>query len=161
MFVERLPQSGILAYIQAMQPLHERLRQILTQAAGYSLLVMTRVKRLAFLDSPVTSAREALAMARAGIDRLQVPAAARHHHHHITAASEAIAQALDLLLACLRPSADDPARADLTRMLRIATDHLRATTHLLPGFVMVNLSQACCAAHASQASMLICQTVEG
>ena len=160
MFVDQSLRGGTLAYIEAVQPLHERLQQILTQAAGYSLLVMTRGKRLVFLDAPVVAARAALTAAGAELAAVRVPAAARPHHDHTTAAGGSLARALDLLLTCLRPGADDHARAALTGALRAATDHLRIGTRLLPGFALADLTQACCAAHAALPP-LTCRIVEG
>jgi hypothetical protein len=152
--------SGTLVYIEAMQPLHIRLQQILTQAAGYALLVVMHGQRLALLDAPVVSARAVLVMALAEVGSVRVPDTARRHYEHTMAASDAIRRALDLLVTCLRPGADDHARTELTQALRAATDHLRLATRLLPGFAMADLSQACCAAHAVR-SPLICQTAEG
>ena len=151
-----------LNYIESVQPLHERFQQLLTQAAGYSLLVLTRGRRLVLLDGPVAMARGALCPLRSALETIRVPEGARHHRGHMIAAAAAIGRSLDLLTACLRPAADDHARTALTRTLRIATDHLRAATRLLPGFEMVDLSQACCAAHLGR-PQLICQaaTVEG
>jgi hypothetical protein len=138
----------VFAYIDAVQAPHQRFNQLLTQAAGYALLVVTRGKAGALLDAPVTIARDALGDARDDLRAVRVPSGARHHHFHLSAAATAIERSLDLLTICLRPAADDHARAALTQALRAATDHLRATTRLLPGFEMVDLSQACCAAHA-------------
>lgn len=149
------PADRTLQYIIDSRPLHERLQQVLTQVAGFSLLVMTRGERVPMLDGPAVLAREALRSAQAELRSLRVPAAAMHHAQHIQAAAGAVERALDLLIACLRPAADEPTRAALTRCLRLATDHLRAATRLLPGFEMVDFSQACCAAHAG-AGRLAC-----
>lgn len=154
--------DAVMAYMSAAEPVQRQLQQVLTQAAGYALMIMTRGRRAVLLDAPVTEARHSLACAAAALDDLRVPDPARHHHHHLAAAAATVGRSLDALVGCLRPGADDPARAALTRDLRIATDHLRATARLLPGFEMVDLSQACCAAHVGQqASMLMCQAAEG
>lgn len=154
--------DAVITYLNAAQPVHQQLQQVLTQAAGYALLVMTRGHRVALLDAPVAGAERALAQVRVGLGGIRVPARARHHHHHMFSAVEAVGRSLQALLGCLRPGADDRLRAELTRALRAATDHLRAASRLLPGFEMVDLSQACCAVHAGpQATMLTCQAVEG
>jgi hypothetical protein len=150
----------MLTYIEAAQPLHERLQQILTQAAGYALLIMTRGRRLVFLDAPVVAARAALDDARAQLATLPAPGSAGFHFDHLTQAADALARTLECLGACLRRGADDHARAALSAALRSTTDHLRACTRSLPGFSMVDLTQACCAAHAAR-PRLLCQTVEG
>lgn len=155
MFVDRSPRDDMVAYIEAMQPLHADLQRVLTQAAGYSLLVLTLGGRVALADVPVIAARGALATVRSQLDGVRVPVSARQHHDHVSAASVAIHRALGFLETCLHSSADDDARGELTRALRIATDHLRVGTKLLPGFELVDLSQACCAAHAAR-SPLFC-----
>jgi cellulase/cellobiase CelA1 len=153
--------DAVVTYLNAAQSVHRQLQQVLTQAAGYALLVMTRRHRVALLDAPVVSAKAALSRVTVELEDLRIPAPARHHHHHMTAAAETVGRSLDALLGCLRPGADDGLRAALTRDLRAATDHLRAASRLLPGFELVDLSQACCAAHVGQpASMLMCQAVE-
>lgn len=161
MFIGRMPQGELAGYTGRVQAPFGSLQRVLTQAAGFALLVVSPGRRVALPDTPVATARAALAAARAEIEAGPVPPAARRHHHHVMAAAAAMSDALDLLMACLRCRDDDPARADLVRMLRVATDHLRAATRLLPGFAMVDLSQACCAAHAAPAAARICQTVEG
>ena len=154
-FAAPVQADPIFAYIDAVQALHQRFNQLLTQASGYALLVLTRGKAVALLDTPVTIACDALEEAQDDLRAVRVPSGARHHHFHLSAAATAIERSLDLLTICLRPVADDLARTALTQALRAATDHLRATTRLLPGFEMVDLSQACCAAHAP--APLICR----
>lgn len=148
--IQDFGQHGALAdrtlrYVLASRKLHERLRQVLTQAAGFALLVMTRGSTLPMLDAPVALARSALHPARDEIDALAVPPRARHHHRHLIAAAAALEQSLALLAGCLHR---DGGEAALVRSLRRATDHVRAAARLLPGFEMVDLTQACCAAHA-------------
>ena len=137
-----------LHYIVATRPLHERLLQMLTQVAGFSLLVVVPGRSVPMLDAPIALARAALRPAREELDALPVPHQARHHHHHLIAAADALVRSVDLLTDCLRADADDAARAALVRCLRAATDQLRAAARLLPGFEMADLNQACCAAHA-------------
>lgn len=159
---DRPPSDALVTYLNAAQPVHRQLQQVLTQVAGYALLVMTRRHRVELLDAPVVGAREALSRVSSELCGMRVPAPARHHHHHMAAAAETVGRSLDALLGCLRHGADDGLRAALTRDLRAATTHLRAVSRLLPGFETVDLSQACCAAHVGQqASMLMCQAVEG
>jgi hypothetical protein len=137
-----------LQYVVDSRSSHERLRQILAQVAGFSLLVMTNGGRVLMLDVPLAMAGDALTTAGDRLRALQVPRQARHHYHHTIAAAHAVDQAIGLLAQCMRARSDDAARAALTRCLRSATDHLRAASRLLPGFEMVDLRQACCAYHA-------------
>ena len=139
-----------MRYIVASRPLHEQLRQVLTQLAGFALLVMTPGRSPAALDAPVAMAAGALPPIRDAIASLRVPPQARHHHRHLTASADTLARCAVLLVRCLGVNADDAARDALVRGLREATNHLRATTRLLPGFEMADLTQACCAAHAGR-----------
>jgi hypothetical protein len=99
------------------------------------------------LDAPLALASQELASTSEELHALRVPAPARHHFYHAIQAVVSIGQAIDLLAVCMRCARDDPARAALTRRLRVATEHLRAASRL-PGFGMVDLQQACCACHA-------------
>jgi hypothetical protein len=136
-----------LHYIVGGKPLLTRLQQILTQTAGFALLVMSGGGRVPMLDVPLALATQELASTSEELHALPVPAPARHHFYHAIQAVASIRQAIDLLAVCLRCPRDDPARGALTRCLRMATEHLRAASRL-PGFAMVDLQQACCAHHA-------------
>ena len=124
-------------YIVASRSLHEGLRQVLTQIAGFALLVVTPGRMPPTLDGPVALARQALPPVRDALAALHVPPQARHYHFHLSEAADTLARCLDLLTACLRADADDAARDALVRVLRGATDHLRAATRSLPGFELV------------------------
>jgi hypothetical protein len=138
-----------LPYIVDSRLLHDRLRQVLAQIAGFSLLIMSKGDRLPMLDAPLALAREALTSVAEQLRALHVPPAARHHYHHTIEAARAVEQATGLVLHCMRSRRDETQRAALTRCLRSATDHLRMASRLLPGFEMVDLRQACCAYHAN------------
>jgi hypothetical protein len=136
-----------LHYVVCAKPLLTRLQQILTQTAGFALLVMSKGGRVPMLDVPLVLAAEQLALGSDELDALPVPEPARHQYHHAIQAVAVMRQAIDLLAICMRCGRDDPARAALTQRLRVATEHLRAASQL-PGFGMVDLKQACCACHA-------------
>lgn len=140
--------SSALQYILNAKPLHERLQRILTQIAGFSLLLMMGGARPPTLDVPVALAADELRLSREQLRALRVPPAASHHYYHIMQAVTAVDRGIDLVWLCLRPHQNDADRAALTRWLRIASEHLRAAGRLLPGFEMVDLRQACCAAHS-------------
>jgi hypothetical protein len=140
-------EEPTLQYIVGGKPLLTRLQQILTQTAGFALLVMSQGGRVPVLDVPLALANQKLSSTSEELRALPVPARARHHHYHATEAVAAIQQAIDLVAVCMRCARDDPARAALTRRLRMATEHLRAASRL-PDFGMVDLRQACCAYHA-------------
>jgi hypothetical protein len=139
--------DSTLHYIVGGKPLLARLQQILTQTAGFSLLVMSRGGRVPMLDVPLAVANRELASTSEELRALPVSERARHHHHHAIEAVASIGQAIDLVAVCMRRAPDDPARAMLTRRLQAATGHLRAASRL-PGFGMVDLRHACCACHA-------------
>ncbi len=146
--------ESTLRYIASGEPLVTRLQQILTQTAGFALLVMTRGGRVPMLDVPLALAGRELAATSEELHALPVPAPAQHQFYHAIEAVASIRQALDLLAVCMQCARDDPARAALTRRLRVATEHLR-TASRLPGFAMVDLQQACCAGHAKIARTVV------
>jgi hypothetical protein len=134
-------------YVLGGRPVLSQLQQILRQTAGFALLVMSQGGRVPMLDVPLALASRELSSTFAELQALPVPVQARRHYHHAIEAVTAIGQAIDLVAVCLRCARDDPARAALTRRLRVATAHLRGASRL-PGFGMVDLRQACCAYHA-------------
>lgn len=142
----------VLGYAMACSEVQEGLRDVLVQLSGFALLLMTRRPERSVwagsLDAIATRMDEALERLRA----LRPPAAARHQFHHLSAAADAIGRAADLAHACLAARADDTDRDALLQALRAATHHLRATGRLLPGFELVDLGQACCAAHTADAA---------
>jgi hypothetical protein len=131
-------------YIVHSQPLHDRLGRVLTQVAGFALLVMTRGSRVPMLDGPLALAADAFRSTTEEFQALRAPEGTGHHHLHLAEASSAIGRSIELLTLCLRSQADDTARAALSRSLSAAAGHMRAAARLLPGFEMVDLTQSCC-----------------
>lgn len=138
--------EALLSYMEQSRLVQEQFRQVLTQAAGYALMLMTRTEKPARLDGAMLMAREAAARAHENLLALEVPAAAAHHYHHLLKASEALCETFVVARACAAAGSGAPERENLTRALKAATGHLRATARLLPGFDMVDFGQACCAA---------------
>lgn len=145
--LEERAGGALLAYIEAARPVQETLRQVLTQVAGCSLMIMTRSKPAMRPDAAMELARSAAAHAHEAVRALSVPAAAAHHFHHLRQASEALGWAFRAAGVCMAPGAGESDREDLIRALKAATEHLRATAGLLPGFEIVDFGQACCALH--------------
>jgi hypothetical protein len=139
-----------LRYVVACQPVHERLRDLVTQLGGLSLMVMLRREGAFDRDTPLRRAREALSELREALRGLPVPHRAAHHHHHMFEACHAIGRAGDLLAGDPLTRDAEAARLALSRELRSAADHLRHASRALPGFEMVDLTQSCCAAHAAR-----------
>lgn len=150
----------VVRYIADSGEVQDRFRQILTQLAGFALLVATRRAERSVWSGPLDIAENRTADAIERLRALRPPGAARHHFHHLASAGEAIDRSLAAAHACLTARAGEADRDDLMRTLRTATEHLRATTRLLPGFEIVDLSQACCAVHA-EAPALSCAAIAG
>lgn len=83
------------------------------------------------------------------LEALRVPGQAAHHHHHLAQATRTIERAC-VLVASPKVWTDEAARRELAAAVRTAADHLRFASRAMPGFEMVDLNQACCAAHASR-----------
>ena len=140
-----------LDYVSSARVAQDLLRQVLTQVAGYALMLMLGNKPAAQPDAAVRMARNAADRADEDVRALRVPETAAHHHHHLSQAVEATRHAFAAAEACASPDATDGERDALSHALRSASEHLRATSKLLPGFEMVDFGQACCAAHARAA----------
>lgn len=138
-------------YVVACQPAHERLRAVLTQLAGLSLMTMLGRETTFDRETPLRLVRASLSETEEMLAGLPVPPRAAHHHHHVSEACRALARACDLASGDPITRNTEPAKRDLSRQLRLAADHLRFAGRALPGFEMVDLTQSCCAAHASAA----------
>jgi hypothetical protein len=143
-------EQAVLRYVAAARPAQELISQTLTQVAGFALLLMTSRHRASLAEGALVGAREAAARAADAVRALTAPEAAAHHYHHLRSAAETLGQSCVAARDCTRADASDGERDMLTRALREASDHLRATSRLLPGFELVDFGQACCAAHAPQ-----------
>jgi hypothetical protein len=140
-----------LPYVVACQPLHEQLRDVVTQLGGLSLMTMLRREGAFDRTTPLRLVREALGSIGEALRDLTVPHRGAHHHHHMTEACRAAAGAADLIADRRLTKNEEAARLALSRELRAATDHLRFASRALPGFEMVDLTQSCCAVHAAAA----------
>ena len=134
----------MLSYVLAARPLHAALREALIQISGYALLRATSPARAAVDISPLDRARTAMTEPVAGIAALRAPAAAAHHHYHLKAAATSLERALAAGYST-RTGADDGFFA----AVETAERHIRTAGRLLPGFEIVDLTQACCAMHAA------------
>jgi hypothetical protein len=143
--------AGALRYVVECQPIHERLRQLLTQLGGLSLMTMLERDGAPAFDrnTPLRLAGDALGETRETLRDLAVPERALHHHHHLSEAIRALGRVSGLLSAPPSTRKTEAARQELSTSLRLAADHLRFAGRAMPGFEMVDLGQSCCAAHAA------------
>lgn len=142
---------ALLSYMESARPVQEMLRQVLTQVAGCSLMLMTRARPSMPPEGAMPLARVAAERAHEQLRAIRVPEAAAHHFHHLEKVAEAIRRAFAGVDACMAPGAGDADRDRLSGALNAATKHLRASARLLPGFEIVDFGQACCAMHATAA----------
>jgi hypothetical protein len=142
-----------LAYMAACGEVQIRLRDVLTQLAGFALLLATRRSRPSLQPPPIDVAEARAAEAAEMLHGLRPPGEAAHHFHHLAAAADAVGRAVRGALACSTARSDENDRDELLRALRAAAAHLHVTARLLPGFELVDLRQACCAAHAAPAAL--------
>jgi hypothetical protein len=132
----------LLGYVLAAKPVQEGLQGVLTRLAGFHLLGLTSKGRLRIDPTPVEGAGRSLARWREELRRLRVPSAAAHHFFHMEAAAAALEQ------AAMREE------DTVFEALEQAEMNLRAASRSLPGFERVDLTQACCAAHAAVTAAL-------
>ncbi|MER8830656.1 hypothetical protein NKH73_07450 [Mesorhizobium sp. M0938] len=142
-------EQAVLRYVATARPVQQQISETLTQVAGFALLLMTSPSRAVLAEGALASAQEAATRAAEELRALIVPEVATHHHHHLRGAAETLLQACVAALDSRRIDTSEQSDA-LVRTLRASSDHLRATARLLPGFELVDFTQACCAAHAPQ-----------
>jgi hypothetical protein len=142
--------SASATYLENSRDVQERLHELLTQLSGFALLGLTKRNAMPLCAGPLDLAETRLRDVRERLRGLRPKGhRAVHHHYHLKQAFDAVERSLTMAFERLRPSAVAKADwSDLTRMLRASLDHLHFTTRLLPGFAMIDLRQACCAAHA-------------
>jgi hypothetical protein len=136
------------SYTMATRPLHERLRAVLTQLSGLSLLVILRRVGAFDVEAPLRLAGDELADVLDALRDIEVPEEARHHHHHMLIGTRAIGRVHALVVTATGVGLGDSGRRELSTVLSEAADQLRHATRALPGFEMVDFRQSCCAAHA-------------
>jgi hypothetical protein len=155
-------ESRLADYGRASAEVQEAFRDVLVQLSAFALLLMARRPERSIWAASLDAAAAHAAEAHERLRALRPPAEGQHQFHHLVTAAEAIGRATVLADVCLARRADAADRGALVQSLRVATYHLRATGRLLPGFELVDLGQACCAAHAAAASPgLACDIASG
>lgn len=144
-----MQDDSLVAYLLAARPVQEQLQEILLQLAAYSLLQTVAPGRAQLDIGPIDRAREAFAEPVDAAGSLRVPPQAAHHHHHLCATLDALGRAL-----AAGYSSSVGHRTTFFAAIEEAERHLRATSRALPGFEMVDLTNACCAAHAVQSGAM-------
>jgi hypothetical protein len=141
------PDSATLAYVAAAEACFGDLRRVAAQLAGL-LLLQASGARSAGPDHPMVAVvAELLASARDAARSLAPRTdRARHHHHHLVAAAERLSDTLASIRTGMVARA---AVTGSTEFLMTAWSELGHASRALPGFELVDVSQACCAQHAS------------
>jgi hypothetical protein len=125
------------------KPVYEALRSEMVQLAAFLLTGLTANGPRLINPASLEISRPSLGEARENLQKLRPPASAAHHYWHLQNAARALERAETAAL-----SRADFDRDALFRRLEEAEAHLRAASKALPGFALVDLSQACCAQHA-------------
>lgn len=137
--------DGTVSYVLAAQATFDILRRIAVQLAGFELLNEIDARDRHLQDTPLTLAETALREARDGLCTLLPTPAALAHHQHLLRSCETLGTALRMARSNLALPRGSPLTSDNAAVLKQAIGHLRHVSHLLPGFEIVNFSQACCA----------------
>lgn len=136
-----------LRYVLDAKSVYEALRSEMVQLAAFLLTRLTANGRRIVDPAYVEYSRLSLAEARDNLRELRPPTCAARHYWHMQGAARALERAETAAL-----SRADFDRDALFHRLEEAEAHLRAASRALPGFALVDLSQACCAQHAQAAS---------
>lgn len=137
--------DATLAYIEAAESCFEDLRQVAAQLAGLLLLAASGARSAGPHHPMLAVAADLFDAARAATLRLTPRSPlAKHHHLHLRAASALLTEALGKLRVSRldRESVTAP-----TQRLADAWQELGHASRALPGFDLVDFSQACCAEH--------------
>lgn len=135
-----------LAYVLAVRPCFDALRQVAAQLAGL-LVLASSGGRTTVLQIPVLDlAVDAFGEAEDTIHVVPVPPRALHYHFHLARAADRIGGALAIARSgSLRR--DDDAIEGMLKLLRAGWNELHRAAQALPGFQVVDFNQACCALH--------------
>jgi uncharacterized protein (DUF3084 family) len=137
--------DATLAYIEAAEGCFEDLRQVAAQLAGLLLLSASGARSAGPHHPMQAVAADLFDAARDATLRLNPRSPlAKHHHLHLRAATENLAETLALLRS--GPSGREGVTAP-TQKLTSAWQELSHASRALPGFDLVDFSQACCAEH--------------
>lgn len=137
--------DAVIAYLQQVRPVYERLKRVLGQFSGVFILAQT-TRRNVERDRPlVTTAREQLEQVADTARRIAPPERAGRHHacllevaDHLTAVSTALTKQFDLIV----PDSNEMRAA--MRRLYAAHACLLAVSDDRAGMTPVDFSQACC-----------------
>jgi hypothetical protein len=138
--------DATLAYAAAMREAFDQLRQMAGQLAGVMVLAVA-AKHGAAGHPMLALAGTALRAAEDAIRSRTPPARGAPHRDHMTRAVERLGAALAAARLHLR--ADDAATDAVLVPLRAGFRELQWAAGALPGFVVVDFSQGCCARHAA------------
>jgi hypothetical protein len=141
------------AYVLQTQPSFDGFRSAAAQLAG--LLVLASIGgRDRVLDEPLLEqAESAYKEAEDILLATDAPAVAAHHHFHLSLASERICEALRIARrGSLRINDASLDRAH--QALKAGWREMLSASRALPGFQVVDFTQACCAVHRGRAARL-------
>lgn len=139
-----------VAYVMATRSCFDSLRQVAAQLAGL-LVLASSGGRTTVLEIPVLDlAVRTLCEARDAILSGAVPPAASHHHLHLRRAADRLGEALATTRTRSSLRDDDPTVEAILKQLREGWQELHRAARALPGFQVVDFSQACCALHGAR-----------
>ena len=131
-----------LAYVLAIRPAFDLLRDAMGQLAGLMILAAAGSRR--WRDRPLLElATERLHEAKDLVGTVQPTPAGHHHHHHLMRCGSILRDASRSAGCATRI----PEREGVTRTLHLlqqAARHLQAASAALPGFDIVALQGCCC-----------------
>jgi hypothetical protein len=141
----------LIEYIAAAEPCFDNFKRVAAQLAGL-LILSASGSRHAGPDHPMVAVASDLnATAVDALKRLSPRGKrARHHHVHLEKASEKLAGVVEIIGS---GHWSTERMTVPTAMLKSAWVELDYASRALPGFELVDLSQACCAQHANDIVM--------
>jgi len=123
------------AYVAAVHPCFEDLKQVAAQLAGFLVLHAAGSESAKPHHPLLESAHRVFQCAEGGIKAAPVLRGAREHHAHLLNAAALLEEVLSSLLR----------RGDPLVLLQQAWAELRAASRMLPGFSILDFERGCCA----------------
>jgi hypothetical protein len=135
-----------VAYVLAVRPYFEDLRQAISQIAGMLVLAASGAKSVTQDHAMFSAAREAHRRALDGVRSTRPTTRALHHHKHLLGAVCDLGMALARSAEHLHAASVDKQRSEMVfDPLKSAFHNLNWAARSLPGCEILSFDQACCA----------------
>lgn len=141
--------DATIDYVLAAQKSFRKLRQAISQMAGVLVLeaASTSAGRIEIVRNGLELASASLAEVKDLLAAARPTVRSLHHHYHLKRAIAEVERAMAAVKPADRVAIPGATSVDILPLLKTAWTELSAAGRALPGFEVVDFSQACCAFH--------------